>query len=51
MSQIRGALKAGLAPKTQYDLCGFDYPVIASDIYVAQDSSDLPAFGFSNEVA
>ncbi len=50
MSQVRDALKAGLASKTQYDLCGFNYPVISSDIYVAQDPSGLSAFGFSNGV-
>lgn len=50
VSRIRDALKAGLAPKKEYDLCGFDYPAAASDIYVAQDPTGLSAFGFSNGI-
>jgi hypothetical protein len=50
MSQVRDALRAGLAPKKEYDLCGFDYPTTPSDIYIALDPTDLSAFGFSNGV-
>lgn len=50
MSQVRDALKAGLAPKTEYDLCGFDFPTVASEVYIAQDPTDLSAVGFSNAV-
>ncbi len=49
MSQVRDALKAGLAPKLQYDLCGFDFPA-ARSTYEAQDPSELSAFGYSNGV-
>ena len=49
MSQVRDALKAGLAPKKQYDLCGFDYPATRSR-YEAQDPTKLSAFGYSNGV-
>jgi hypothetical protein len=49
MSQVRDALKAGLAPKLQYDLCGFDFPATRST-YEAQDPSELSAFGYSNGV-
>lgn len=49
MSQVRDALKAGLAPKKQYDLCGFDYPALRTR-YEAQDPTNLSAFGYSNGV-
>ena len=48
-SRVRDALKAGVAPKRQYDLCGFDYPASRST-YEAQDPTDLSAFGYSNGV-
>jgi hypothetical protein len=50
MSQVRDALKAGLAPKKEYDLCGFDYPLEPVAAYEAQTPTDLSAFGFSNGV-
>ena len=50
MSRVRDALKAGLASKKEYDLCGFDYPSAASGAYEAQDPTDLSAFGFSNGI-
>ncbi len=49
MGQVRDALKAGLAAKDQYDLCGFDFPA-ARGTYIAQDPTKLSAFGFSNGV-
>ena len=49
MSRVRDALKAGVAPKKQYDLCGFDYPASRS-MYEAQDPTNLSAFGYSNGV-
>ncbi len=50
MSQVRDALKAGLAPKAEYDLCGFDYPLATAGTYEAQDPTKLSAAGFSNGV-
>ena len=41
MSQVRAALKAGLAPKEQYDWCNFDYPPIPVGAYIPQDPTDL----------
>ena len=49
MTQVRDALKAGLAPKKEYDLCGFDFST-ERGTYVAQDPTDLSAFGYSNGV-
>lgn len=49
MSRIRDALKAGRATKNQYDLCGFDFPVLRVT-YEAQDPTKLSAFGFSNGI-
>ena len=49
MGRVRDALKSGVAPKRQYDLCGFDYPTSRST-YEAQDPTDLSAFGYSNGV-
>ena len=50
MGRVRDALKAGVAPKTQYDLCGFEYPVVRGGWYDAMDPSNLSAFGYSNGV-
>jgi hypothetical protein len=49
MSQVRDALKAGLAPKKQYDLCGFDYRKEAATV-IASDPTDLSGEGRSNGV-
>ena len=49
MGRVRDALKAGLASKKEYDLCGFDFPVARSP-YEAQDPTNLSAFGYSNGV-
>ncbi|HKX83423.1 MAG TPA: fibronectin type III domain-containing protein [Pyrinomonadaceae bacterium] len=48
LSQVRDNLKAGLAPKEQYDLCGFDFAEGRRGSYVALDPNDLSAFGYSN---
>lgn len=50
MSQVKNALLAGLAPKDQYDLCGFDYREFASGPYQPADPTELSAFGYSNGV-
>jgi hypothetical protein len=50
MSQVRNALLAGVAPKNQYDLCGFDFRDAPVGNYVAQDPTELSAFGYSNGV-
>ena len=49
VSQVRAALRAGLASKDQYDLCGFDFPSLPSP-YDPADPSDLSATGTSNGV-
>jgi hypothetical protein len=51
MTQVRDALRAGLAPTEHYDLCGFDSPLFTgARTYIAQDPTDLSAFGYSNGV-
>ncbi len=50
MAQVKNALIAGLAPKDQYDLCGFDYKETSTGPYQAQDPTELSAFGYSNGV-
>lgn len=50
MSQVRNALLAGLAPKTQYDLCGFDFREGAGSSYVAQNPTAFRRPAFSNGV-
>lgn len=37
LGRVRDALKSGLAPKDQYDLCGFDFPETPVAVYEAQD--------------
>jgi hypothetical protein len=49
MGQVRDALRSGLAPKEQFDLCGFDYPTPRKK-YQAADPTNLSAFGYSNGV-
>ena len=44
------ALKAGGAPKTQFDLARFDYPAKRSAQYIAQTPTDMAAQGFSNGI-
>lgn len=50
MAQVKNALLAGLAPKEQYDLCGFDYREFPSGPYQPSDPTELSAFGYSNGV-
>ena len=50
LSQVRDTLKAGLAPKEQYDLCGFDFAEKPQGPYVPVDPTELSAFGYSNGV-
>lgn len=50
MSQVRNNLVAGLAPKEQFDFCGFDYRDSTASTYQAQDPTELSAFGYSNAV-
>ncbi len=47
MAQVRNAL---LAPKNQFDLCGFDFRETTAGTVEAQDPTDLSAFGYSNGV-
>ena len=50
LTQVRDTLKAGLATKGEYDLCGFDFGAKASGPYVPIDPTELSAFGYSNGV-
>lgn len=49
MGQVRDYLRAGKAPKDQWDLCGFDYPKERS-INIPQTPVDLSGAGQSNGV-
>jgi len=46
----RDFLKAGSAPKTEFDLAGFDFPGTRAAQYIAQTPTELSAVGFSNGV-
>ena len=50
MSQVKNALIVSLAPKDQYDLCGFDFREPVAGPYIAQAPTDLSASGYSNGV-
>ncbi|HKX82872.1 MAG TPA: fibronectin type III domain-containing protein [Pyrinomonadaceae bacterium] len=50
LAQVRDSLKAGLAPREQYDLCGFSFAEVPSGPYVANDPTELSGFGYSNGV-
>lgn len=50
MSQVSASLRAGLASKEQFDLCGFDYPFGTRSRKVPSAPTDLSAFGSSNGV-
>lgn len=50
MSQVRNTLVAGRAPKSQFDLCGFNYPEKPVGSYVAKDPTELSVSGYSNGV-
>ena len=47
MTQVRLQLKAGKAPKRQFDLCGFDYPFTPPSRYIARDPEHLSVSGIS----
>jgi hypothetical protein len=48
LGQVAANLRAGLAPKAQFDLCGFDYPFGVRSRTVPNAPTDLSAFGTSN---
>ena len=50
LAQVKSALRAGVAPKDQYDLCGFDLRSPVFGPYVPADPTELSAFGYSNAV-
>lgn len=50
MSQVAAGLRAGLAPKAQFDLCGFGYPFGPRPRVVPAAPTALSAFGLSNGV-
>lgn len=50
MAQVKNLLLAGLAPKSQYDLCGFDFRAEPAKVYEPQVPTGLSAFGYSNGV-
>jgi len=50
MNRVRDALKAGLAPKDQFDACGITFVEARATKYVAQDPTKLAVAGFSNGV-
>ena len=48
LSQVAANLRAGLAPKEQFDLCGFTYPFAVRSRVVPSAPTNLSAFGESN---
>jgi hypothetical protein len=48
--QTRDHLKAAQAPKSEFELAGFDFPETRANQYVAQIPSNLAVVGFSNGV-
>lgn len=50
IGQVKSALKAGLAPKKEYDLCNLDFPDTSRSRYIAEDPTDLSVTGFSNGI-
>jgi hypothetical protein len=50
LTQVRNALKTGIAPREQFDLCGFDFPAVPVGSYIPRDPGDLAVTGFSNGV-
>lgn len=50
LGRVSNALKLGLAPKEQFDLCSLSYPATRSGKYVALDPTKLSVVGFSNGV-
>ncbi len=50
MSQVAAGLRAGLAPRSQFDLCGFGYPFGPRPRLIPAAPTALSAFGLSNGV-
>jgi hypothetical protein len=50
IGQVKSALKTGLAPKKEYDLCNFDFPDTSRSRYIAEDPTELSVTGFSNGI-
>jgi hypothetical protein len=48
LGRVAANLRAGLAPKDQFDLCGFDYPFGVRSRKIPDAPTDLSAFGTSN---
>ncbi len=48
LSQVAASLRAGLAPKEQFDLCGFTYPFGPRVRVIPSAPTDLSVFGTSN---
>lgn len=48
--RTRDALKAGRAPKEQFDLCNLPYKADPVQVYEAQDPTEMSAWGYSNGV-
>jgi hypothetical protein len=49
--RVRDALKSGLAPKEQFDLCDLEYPgTPRAKQYIAQDPTKMTVVGFSNGI-
>ncbi len=46
--QIRNSLKASVAPKEHFDICGYDFPQTPSAVYTPNKPSDLAVVGFSD---
>ncbi len=50
LSRVQNALKLGLAPKEQFDMCSLTFPGTRSTRYIAVDPTELSARGFSNGI-
>jgi hypothetical protein len=48
LSRVAASLRAGLAPKEQFDLCGFNYPFGPRSRVIPAAPVDLSVFGTSN---
>jgi hypothetical protein len=48
LGQVAAQLRAGLAPKEQFDLCGFNYPFGVRSRVIPNAPTGLSAFGTSN---
>src|SRR5688572_15881614 len=48
LGQVAANLRAGLAPKEQFDLCGFTYPFGTRSRVIPNAPTALSAFGTSN---